>query len=166
MKADIRIRVAVILLPFVAAAVALLSATQTAPARPTPTPRPRATPCEHFPPQVWNVTVGQGLAFVPNILYVVEGETVCWNWVSNGHSVTSGINCMANGWFCSPDNTNCSEPILSNSGTQYCVTFNVPGSYYYFCAAHCTMGMTGVINVGLPPRPCGHVSDDTHLTNR
>ena len=152
MKADIRIRIAMILFPFVAAAVALLSATQTASARPTPTPRPRATPCEHLPPPVLNVTVGQGLAFVPNILYATEGQTVCWNWVSDGHSVTSGINCMANGWFCSPDNINCSQPILSNTGTQYCVTFNGAGFYYYFCAAHCTMGMTGVIYVAPMPR--------------
>src|SRR3954447_26739364 len=107
MKADIRIRVTVILLLLVAAAVALLSATQTAPARPTPTPRPRRTPCEHFPPPVLNVTVGQGFPFVPNILNAIEGQTVCWNWVSNGHSVTSGINCMADGRFCSPDNINC-----------------------------------------------------------
>jgi plastocyanin len=152
MKADIRIRVAMILFPFVAAAVALLSATQTASARPTPTPRPRATPCEHLPPPVLNVTVGQGLAFVPNILYATEGQTVCWNWVSDGHSVTSGINCMANGWFCSPDNTNCSQPILSNSGTQYCVIFNSAGFYYYFCAAHCAMGMTGMVYVSPMPR--------------
>jgi hypothetical protein len=27
------------------------------------------------------------------------------------------------------------------------------------------MGMTGVINVSLRPRPCGHDSEDTHLTN-
>ena len=154
MKPDIRIRIVVIFLPFVAAAVALLIAAQTAPARPTPTPRPRRTPCEHFPPPVLNVTVGQGLAFVPNILYAIEGQTVCWNWVSNGHSVTSGINCMADGRFCSPDNINCSQPILSNSGTQYCMTFGSAGFYYYFCAAHCTMGMTGVINVSLRPRPC------------
>jgi plastocyanin len=101
---------------------------------------------------VLNVTVGQGLAFVPNTLYATEGQTVCWNWVSDGHSVTSGINCMANGWFCSPDNMNCSQGILSNSGTQYCVTFVGAGYYYYFCAAHCTMGMTGVIYVAPMPR--------------
>ena len=149
---SVRLRAALGLLLFVATGVALLTPPQTAPARPTPTPRPRATPCEHLPPPVLNVTVGQGLAFVPNILYAIEGDTVCWNWVSNGHSVTSGINCTANGWFCSPENINCSQPFLSNTGTQYCVTFNGAGSYYYFCAAHCTMGMTGVINVSPRPR--------------
>jgi len=121
-------------------------------ARPTPTPRPRATPCEHLPPPVLNVTVGPGLAFVPSTLYVMQGQTVCWNWTSDGHSVTSGINCTANGWFCSPDNTNCSQGILSNTGTKYCVTFTGGWIYYYFCAAHCTMGMTGVIYILPKPR--------------
>jgi len=148
----LRLRAVLCLLLFLATGVALLTPTRTAPARPTPTPRPRPTPCEHLPPPVLNVTVGQGLAFVPNTLYVTEGQTVCWNWASNGHSVTSGINCTANGWFCSPDNMNCSQGILSNSGTQYCVTFAGAGFYYYFCAAHCTMGMTGVIYVAPKPR--------------
>jgi plastocyanin len=137
---------------FLTVGVALLVPTELAPARPTPTPRPRATPCEHLPPPVLNVTVGQGLAFVPSTLYATQGQTVCWNWASNGHSVTSGINCMANGWFCSPDGLNCSQGVLSNSGTQYCVTFTGAGFYYYFCAAHCTMGMTGVVYVAPTPR--------------
>ncbi|HEX4706667.1 MAG TPA: plastocyanin/azurin family copper-binding protein, partial [Candidatus Udaeobacter sp.] len=112
--------------------------------------------CEGFPPRVWDVTVGQGgLAFVPNTLNITEGDTVCWTWSSNGHSVTSGINCTANGWFCSPDNINCSQPILSNTGTKYCVTFTGGWVYYYFCAAHCAMGMTGVITVSPKPRRPG-----------
>ena len=104
---------------------------------------------------MWDVTVGQGLAFVPNTLNITEGDTVCWNWASNGHSVTSGINCMASGWFCSPDNINCSQGSLSNTGTQYCVTFNGGWVYYHFFAAHCTMGMTGVITVSPKPRRPG-----------
>jgi plastocyanin len=123
-------------------------------ARPTPTPRPRRTPCGPPGPRVWDVTVGQGFTFVPNRLDIIEGDTVCWTWASNGHSVTSGINCIANGWFCSPDGTNCSQGILSDTGTTYCITFPGYGSFYYFCAAHCAMGMTGVINVSLRPRPC------------
>jgi plastocyanin len=149
---SLRLRAVLCLFLFVATGVALLIPTRTAPARPTPTPRPRPTPCEILH-QVWEVTVGQGLAFVPNILYITEGDTVCWNWASNGHSVTSGINCIANGWFCSPDNVNCSQGILSNTGTQYCVTFPGYGSFYYFCVAHCTMGMTGVVNVAPKLRP-------------
>jgi plastocyanin len=154
----LRLRTVISLLLFITALVTILAliGSPLATARPTPTPRPRATPCEQFPPQTYDVTVGQGLSFVPSILYITEGDTVCWTWTSNGHSVTSGINCMANGWFCSPDDMNCSQGILSNTGTKYCVTFFAGGlSYYYFCAAHCTMGMTGVINVGLRPRRPG-----------
>jgi plastocyanin len=148
----LRLRTFLCFLLFMATGVTLIIPTRSALARPTPTPRPRATPCEHLPPPVLNVTVGQGLAFVPNTLYATEGQTVCWNWASNGHSVTSGINCTANGWFCSPDNMNCSQGILSNNGTQYCVTFVSAGFYYYFCAAHCAMGMTGLIYVAPKPR--------------
>jgi plastocyanin len=148
----LRLRAVFCFFLLMAAGVALLTPTRTASARPTPTPRPRATPCEHLVPPPLHVTVGQGLAFVPSTLYVTEGQTVCWDWASNGHSVTSGINCMPNGWFCSLDNTNCSQGVLSNSGTQYCVTFVGAGFYYYFCAAHCAMGMTGVIYVAPKPR--------------
>jgi plastocyanin len=150
-----RLRTVLGLLLFIAALVTtlVLIGSSLATTRPTPTPRPRPTPCDSPGPRVWDVTVGQGgLVFVPNILDITVGDTVCWNWASNGHSVTSGINCMANGGFCSPDNVNCSQGVLSNTGTQYCVTFNGGWSYYYFCAAHCAMGMTGVINVSPKPR--------------
>lgn len=152
---SVRLRTFLCLLLFLATGVALLTSARTAPARPTPTPRSRPTPCDNPGPRLFDVTVGQGLAFVPNIISITEGDTVCWNWASNGHSVTSGINCMANGWFCSPDNMNCTQGVLSDTGTQYCVTFPGYGSFYYFCAAHCTMGMTGVVNVALKPRRPG-----------
>jgi len=151
----LRLRAISCLCLFAATGAALLIPTRSTPARPTPTPRPLGTPCEGFPPRVWDVTVGQGLAFVPNTLTITAGDTVCWNWASNGHSVTSGINCMANGWFCSPDNINCSQGILSDTGTEYCVTFNGGWVYYYFCAAHCTMGMTGMITVSPKQRRPG-----------
>jgi plastocyanin len=151
---SLRVRGVLCLLLFVAAGIAVLTPTRTAPARPTPTPRPRPTPCEVLP-EVFDVTVGQGLAFVPNTLNITANDIVRWTWVSSGHSVTSGINCTANGLFCSPGNVNCSQGILSNSGTVYELTFSQPGTYYYFCAAHCAMGMTGVINVApRPRRPC------------
>jgi plastocyanin len=66
---------------------------------------------------------------------------------SSGHSVTSGDPCTVDGQFCSPDNTNCQEGTLSNAGTVYEVTFTQAGTYFYFCAAHRLIGMTGVINV-------------------
>ena len=117
-------------------------------ARPTPTPRPRPTFPPPMPPEVYVVQVAPDLhVFIPSTVYVRAGETVRWIWYSNGHSVTSGTNCTANGQFCSPNNVNCSQGIVSNNGTMYEVTFYTPGTYYYFCAAHCAAGMTGVIQV-------------------
>src|SRR6266567_2808367 len=42
---------------------------------------------------------------------------------------------------------NCAAGILSNTGTVYEHTFAEPGTYSYHCAAHCAIGMRGVINV-------------------
>ena len=76
------------------------------------------------------------------------GDTVPWTWASSGHSVSSGIPCTINGQFCSPDNTNC--PANEHFPTQVrsmSTPFPQSGTYSYFCAAHCSIGMTGVINV-------------------
>jgi plastocyanin len=69
------------------------------------------------------------------------------DWASSGQSVTSGIPCTVDGQFCSPDNTNCAAGALSNAGAVYEHTFSSAGDFSYFCAAHCSIGMTGVINV-------------------
>jgi len=42
---------------------------------------------------------------------------------------------------------NCEAGILSNVGTVYEHTFSQSGTISYFCAAHCSIGMTGVIKV-------------------
>jgi plastocyanin len=91
--------------------------------------------------------VGQGFVFAPDTLNIHAGDTVRWTWASSGHSVSSGAPCTIDGQFCSPDNTNCQAGMLSNVGTVYEHTFSQPGTFSYFCAAHCSIGMTGVINV-------------------
>jgi plastocyanin len=45
------------------------------------------------------------------------------------------------------DNTNCQAGTLSNAGTVYEFTFTQAGMYSYFFAAHCSIGITGVINL-------------------
>jgi len=97
--------------------------------------------------------VGNKLRFVPDTLNISVGDTVRWTWGSDDHSVTSGKSCVADGQFCSPDNTNCDAGILSNTGFVYEHTFSQAGSYSYFCALHCFAGMTGVFNVTRPSRP-------------
>ena len=95
----------------------------------------------------FDVTVGQGFAFVPDTLNIHMGDTVPWTWASSGHSVSSGDPCTIDGQFCSPDNINCQAGTLSNAGTVYEHTFSQSGTFSYFCAAHCSIGMTGVISV-------------------
>jgi plastocyanin len=104
--------------------------------------------------QVFDVAVGQnGFTFTPSTANISVGDTVRWTWFSNGHSVTSGDPCTADGQFCSPDNTNCDQAVLSNNGTVYEFTFAQAGTFNYFCAAHCILGMTGVVNVAAGPTP-------------
>jgi plastocyanin/N-acetylneuraminic acid mutarotase len=100
--------------------------------------------------QFFDVAVGpagQGFAFVPADISISVGDTVRWTWGSNGHSVTSGTPCTADGQFCSPDNTNCDAGVLSNTGTIYEHTFAQAGSFSYFCFSHCGIGMSGMVNV-------------------
>ena len=97
--------------------------------------------------------VGNELRFVPDTVTITAGDTVRWTWESDFHSVTSGVPCVADGQFCSPDNMNCDAGILNNSGFVYEFTFAQPGMYQYFCALHCFAGMTGVVNVMPAVRP-------------
>src|SRR5437762_114332 len=101
--------------------------------------------------QIFDVAVGKGGdVFVPDTVNIFVGNTVRWTWAEDGHSVTSGDPCTPDEQFCSPDDTNCDQGILSNLGTVYEHTFDQAGSYNYFCFAHCALGMTGVVNVISP----------------
>jgi plastocyanin len=101
--------------------------------------------------QIFDVAVGKGGdVFVPDTLNISVGDTVRWTWAEDGHSVTSGDPCTPDEQFCSPDDTNCDQGILSDLGTVYEHTFDQAGTYNYFCFAHCAIGMTGVVNVISP----------------
>jgi plastocyanin len=103
--------------------------------------------------QIVDVSVGPGFVFVPDTVNISAGDTVRWTWAGNGHSVTSGDPCTVDGQFCSPDDMNCDQGILSGTGTVYEHTFDQAGTYNYFCFAHCNFGMTGVVNVAAGPTP-------------
>jgi len=104
--------------------------------------------------QIVDVTVGPDLAFHPDSINISVGETVRWTWAGGGHSVTSGRSCTADGLFCSPNNTNCGQCTTSIQGFVYEFTFTQAGSFFYFCCVHCSVGMTGVVNVsGSSPTP-------------
>src|SRR6266480_3552144 len=105
---------------------------------------------------IFDVAVGEGgFVFVPNTVNISVGDTVRWTWATSGHSVTSGSCDAADSQFCSPDDMNCAAGILSNTGTVYQHTFANPGTYSYFCDAHCALGMTGVVNVSGGCAPSG-----------
>jgi plastocyanin len=106
--------------------------------------------------EIFDVIVGpvqNQFTFAPDSVTIAAGDTVRWTWESDFHSVTSGTSCTADGQFCSPDNMNCGSAILNNTGFVYEFTFTQPGMYHYFCAAHCEIGMVGVVIVMPAVRP-------------
>ncbi|HWX16974.1 MAG TPA: plastocyanin/azurin family copper-binding protein [Chthoniobacterales bacterium] len=115
--------------------------------------------------QTFAVTVGPNgmLVFSPDPVTISVGDTVRWTWGSSFHSVTSGPPpCTADGQFCSPNDMNCSAGTLSNIGTVYQHTFTQAGTYSYHCAAHCSFGMTGTINVESAPMAQSAFSRKVH----
>jgi plastocyanin len=95
------------------------------------------------------VMVGPGNSFVfsPATLTIRVGDTVRWVWGSSMHSVVSGTGGNADDRFCSPSNTACSDPPLSNTGATYEHTFAQAGTFPYYCSVHFSFGMTGTITV-------------------
>src|SRR5437660_6390825 len=98
---------------------------------------------------------GNGFQFVPDTVNISVGDTVRWTWSTSGHSVTSGMPCQADSQYCSPNDMNCAAGTLSNVGFVYTHTFTRSGAYSYFCASHCVIGMTGVVNVSGGCAPSG-----------
>ena len=104
--------------------------------------------------QIVDVAVGQGgFLFVPDTVNISVGDTVRWTWATGGHSVTSGDPCTPDRQYCSPDDMNCDQGILSGQGTVYEHTFAQAGTFNYFCFSHCALGMTGIVNVAPGPTP-------------
>jgi plastocyanin len=95
------------------------------------------------------IHVGQtGFSFDPSTLTIAVGDTVVWEFDSPSHTVTSGSSCMPDNKFCSQGAGNCSSITMTGAqGTTFMQTFTTAGSYPYFCAIHCSVGMTGTITV-------------------
>jgi plastocyanin len=93
--------------------------------------------------------VGEGgaLVFTPANLTIHVGDTVRWVWGSPGHSVVSGTDGNADNRFCSPSDSGCANPPLSNQGATYEHTFAHAGTFPYYCSVHFSFGMTGTITV-------------------
>lgn len=90
--------------------------------------------------------------FDPVGLHVEPGETVTWINESGAHTTTSY----------SPENPGASvrripneaepwhSPTFVESGATFEYTFEVPGTYEYYCVPHKTLGMVGRIVCGEP----------------
>ncbi|MSR28791.1 MAG: hypothetical protein EXS03_04345 [Phycisphaerales bacterium] len=95
-----------------------------------------------------------GANFVPPVVNANVGDTIHWMWSGQGHTVTSGSNCTADGLF---------DGDLSSSSTSFAwvVPASVAGTTVdYFCMPHCLFFMEGSINVAAPTWPPGDINHD------
>jgi plastocyanin len=103
------------------------------------------------------VDMTDGLVFEPETLTVSTGTTVTWETVgAQGHSVTAyeddipeDADYFASGGFDSQQAAVDAYPSEGNvpSGESYEHTFEVAGTYEYFCIPHEASGMVGTIEV-------------------
>lgn len=98
------------------------------------------------------ITDGDDFYFDPIGLYVEPGETVTWVNVSDDHSATA-YGHGATVTRIPDDATAFDSTVLSQEGATYDHTFEVQGTYDYFCIPHKQLGMVGRIVVGEPGGP-------------
>lgn len=77
-----------------------------------------------------------GASFVPQNMTVKAGDTIVWINVAT-HSVTGRT----------AEEAFCGSTIFGFSDTQCSATFNVPGTYNYYCQPHEIFGMVGSVTV-------------------
>jgi plastocyanin/glucose/arabinose dehydrogenase len=94
----------------------------------------------------------RNFSFTPASVDIKAGDSVRWVWEDGGHSVTSGNACTRDGNF---------DSGIQGAGFSRTVTFSEAGQVRYFCAPHCSMGMTGVVNVAAagPTPPPAQLTD-------
>ncbi|WP_232686743.1 plastocyanin/azurin family copper-binding protein [Halobacterium zhouii] len=101
------------------------------------------------------VTEGGNYYFNPIGLYVEPGETITWVIDSGSHSSTAYA--KGTGGASVRRIPQDAEPwdsgILSEQGASFDHTFEVPGTYDYFCIPHKSLGMIGRLVVGEPGGP-------------
>jgi plastocyanin len=88
------------------------------------------------------VTVGPGgsLVFDPASLTVGPGTTIAWVWESSNHSVTPAKQPDGADWRGTARETR-------STAAEHVHTFEVVGTYEYYCVPHRNAGMVGTLVV-------------------
>lgn len=112
---------------------------------PTASPTATSTPTPGTEPDQ-DVTVGPDgrLRFAPESFDVAVGATVRWVWEAGGHNVKPSATPSGSNWAGTPGG----EFETFNAGYTYEFTFDVAGTYEYYCAPHRSSGMVGSFTVG------------------
>lgn len=129
----------------------------SAPSPGPPRPAPPRSPSEmqETPPAAdpggaqYTVLVGPHEAplFEPSALSIEVGETVRWDFASEGHGVISGASGTADGKFCAPKNQGCAQAPVQEAGVAYARKFTRTVGYPSFCSTNFTDGTTGTVTV-------------------
>lgn len=119
--------------------------TPTETAMPTETPTETATDTP-LPAVDAEIEVGPDskFRFDPETASIPEGGTVRWIWKSGGHNVKPDKIPSDSDW----SGTEGGNSKTFSAGHTYTFTFDVPGTYDYFCVPHKSVGMRGTIEVG------------------
>ncbi len=91
------------------------------------------------------VAVGPNGEFVydPKELTVAVGDTVTWEWESNTHNIVVESQPAEADW----PGTEGGATKTYDEGYTYEYTFEVPGTYEYYCSPHRNVGMVGTVVV-------------------
>lgn len=124
----------------------------------TPTEEPTQTPTGGATNEIAMMTEGSNYNFDPIGLYVEPGETITWVNESGGHSSTAYTteNPASNVRRIPDDAEGWNSGTLTEQGAEFSHTFDVEGTYDYYCIPHKTLGMVGRLVVG---QPSGDVGD-------
>ncbi|WP_135826264.1 plastocyanin/azurin family copper-binding protein [Halorussus ruber] len=102
--------------------------------------------------QVQMITEGSEYIFDPIGLFVENGTTVEWVIESGSHSSTAYVegNSSASVTRIPDEAESWDSGILSEEGASFSYTFDVNGTYDYFCTPHKALGMIGRVVCGEP----------------
>ncbi|MFH5799980.1 plastocyanin/azurin family copper-binding protein [Haladaptatus sp. CMAA 1911] len=89
------------------------------------------------------VGTGGGLKFDPENVEVTAGTTVAWEWKGNNHNIVVEDQPADADWNGTPG----PATEIYNQGYRYTYTFDVPGTYDYYCNPHRAAGMVGCVTV-------------------